>query len=67
MFAANRTAKVRGRIIFLIVSIRTMKGIKRVGVPDGIRWANKREVLDNQPYNIKPTHRGKDNDRLIII
>jgi len=33
IFAAKRTAKVPGRITFLIVSIRTMKGISTAGVP----------------------------------
>jgi hypothetical protein len=33
MFAVNRIAKVPGRIIFLIVSIHTMKGINIGGVP----------------------------------
>jgi len=33
ILADNRTAKVPGRITFLIVSIRTIKGIKTGGVP----------------------------------
>ena len=33
IFAANRTAKVPGRIKFLIVSIHTIKGIRIGGVP----------------------------------
>jgi hypothetical protein len=33
MFAVNRTAKVPGRIRFLIVSMMTMNGINMVGVP----------------------------------
>ncbi len=32
-FGANRTARVPGRIIFLIVLIHTIKGIKTAGVP----------------------------------
>lgn len=40
IFAANRTAKVPGRIMFLIVSIHTIKGIRIGGVPWGTRWAN---------------------------
>lgn len=32
IFAINRTAKVKGRIIFLIDSISTMNGIKADGV-----------------------------------
>jgi hypothetical protein len=33
MFAVSRTANVPGRIILLIVSIHTIKGIKTLGVP----------------------------------
>lgn len=33
MFAANRTANVPGRIMFLIVSMHTMNGIRAGGVP----------------------------------
>jgi hypothetical protein len=33
ILAESRTAKVPGRIIFLIVSIITMKGIRTAGVP----------------------------------
>jgi hypothetical protein len=40
ILAANRIAKVPGRIIFLIVSIHTIKGIRTGGVPWGTRWAN---------------------------
>jgi hypothetical protein len=40
ILAANRTAKVPGRIIFLMVSIKTMKGINTKGVPWGTKWAN---------------------------
>lgn len=40
MFAANRTANVPGRITFLIVSIRTIKGIRTAGVPKGTKCAN---------------------------
>jgi len=40
IFAASRTAKVPGRITFLIVSIKTINGINGPGVPCGTRWAN---------------------------
>jgi len=40
IFAVKRTAKVPGRIILLMVSIHTMKGIKAGGVPWGTKWAN---------------------------
>ena len=51
--AAKRTDKVIGRIIFLIDSIKTIKGIKITGVPNGTKWANIWFVLLNHPYNIK--------------
>jgi hypothetical protein len=40
ILAVNRILKVIGRIIFLIVSIITIKGIRIKGVPWGIKWAN---------------------------
>jgi len=40
IFAANRTARVPGRMIFLMVSIQTMKGIRIPGVPWGTRCVN---------------------------
>lgn len=49
IFAANRTAKVPGRIKFLIDSINTIKGIKTGGVPCGTKWANIWIVLFNHP------------------
>lgn len=39
IFAVSRTAKVIGRINWLLVSIKTSKGIKKAGVPSGKRWA----------------------------
>lgn len=59
MFAVNRTAKVRGRIRLLIVSINTINIISGVGVPCGTRWASISMVLLNQPNTIKEIHRGK--------
>lgn len=38
MLAASRTARVPGRITFLIVSIHTMKDIRNGGVPCGTMW-----------------------------
>ena len=37
IFAISRTAKVPGRIMLLIISIHTMKGIRGVGVPVGTK------------------------------
>ena len=40
MLAESRTARAIGRIMFLIVSIIIIKGIRIEGVPEGRRWAN---------------------------
>lgn len=37
IFAANRIARVMGRITDLTVSIKTITGINTLGVPDGTR------------------------------
>jgi len=37
MLAVRRIAKVRGRIIKLMDSMITIKGMRRVGVPWGVR------------------------------
>jgi len=58
MFAINRTARVSGRIIFLMDSINTIKGIKAPGVLWGTKWANICFVWFSHPYNIKEIHRG---------
>jgi len=67
MLADNRIASVPGRIILLIVSIHTMKGISRGGVPIGTRWANMWIVLLVHPYNIKVSHNGKAKVNVIDI
>lgn len=60
MLAVSRTASVKGRITFLIVSTKTINGIKIGGVPLGIRCTNRFDVLNTQPWIIKPTHKDKD-------
>lgn len=45
MFAASRTDKVMGRIMFLIISIITMNGIRALGVPFGTKCAKASIVL----------------------
>ena len=59
ILAANRTARVPGRIIFLIVSIQTINGIRTAGVPWGTRCANICWVWLIQPYNINLIQRGR--------
>lgn len=41
ILAVKRIAKVKGRIINLINSIKTIKGIKINGVPWGVKWEKK--------------------------
>ena len=48
MFAANRTAKVKGRIMDLISSIITMKGTSGTGVPTGTRCAKNLDLFDRR-------------------
>ena len=65
IFAANRTAKVPGRITFLIVSINTINGIRTKGVPWGTIWANICLVWVNHPKIIRVSHKGSDRDKVI--
>lgn len=67
IFADNRTANVPGRIIFLIVSIKTIKGIKTGGVPWGTKCANICFVLLIHPKNIKLNHKGRAKDKVSVI
>lgn len=63
ILAVNRMARVKGRIINLIDSIRTIKGIKINGVPWGVRW-EKRSLRKNQELNkIIEIHRDRESDR----
>lgn len=39
ILAASRTLKVNGRMVFLINSMQTIKGIRGLGVPRGTKWA----------------------------
>ena len=67
MLAANRTARVPGRMTLLIVSIRTINGIRTEGVPWGTRWANICWVWLIQPLIIRVNHRGSDRARVIAM
>lgn len=67
ILAESRIARVPGRIMFLIVSIKTIKGIRIVGVPCGIKWINMCFVLLIQPNNINLNHKGKAKDRVSVI
>lgn len=52
MFAVSRIERVIGRMINLINSIKTMKGIRIDGVFDGVRWVNMWLVKLIQPNSI---------------
>lgn len=67
ILAESRTAKVPGRIMFLIVSIKTINGINTGGVPCGTRWANICFVLLIQPKNIKLSQRGRARDNVRVM
>lgn len=66
ILAANRTAKVPGRIILLIVSISTINGIRMGGVPWGTKWANIWIVWLIHPYNMNLNHNGSARLRVIV-
>ena len=59
-------ANVPGRIIFLIVPMHTMNGIRIGVVPWGTRCANVCLVLLIRPKLRNPTHKGKANGNVIV-
>ena len=59
ILAARRTAKVPGRMTFLLVSIRTLNGINTRGVLVGTKWGSIWIVLLSHPYSIKDNQSGK--------
>lgn len=61
IFAAKRTANVKGRIILLINSISTINGVRALGVLNGTKWANVDWGLREKAFIICPSHRGRDN------
>lgn len=67
ILADRRIAKVPGRIIFLIISIHTINGIRMAGVPWGIKCLNICSVKFNQPKIINAIHRGRDKFNVITI
>ena len=70
MFAVSRTDRVIGRIMFLIISMITMKGRSAEGVPVGTMWAN--IILgdfihpNNMRDNQKVRARGKFNIMCLV-
>ena len=66
IFAVSRTARVPGRIRFLIVSMTTMNGISIVGVPCGTRCSNMWLGFLIHPNSINLTHSGKANVKVSV-
>lgn len=62
ILAVSRIESVMGRMINLINSIKTINGIKIVGVFEGVRWVNMWLVKLIQPNNIIPIHKINDSD-----
>jgi hypothetical protein len=56
ILAASRIPKVKGRIIFLNSSIKTINGTRTIGVPLGTRWAKKRLGVNKNAGRIKLNH-----------
>lgn len=67
MLADSRIDSVMGRIILLMVSIRTIKDIRRRGVLLGNKCANILLVLFTHPNSIKVSHSGRAILREIAI
>lgn len=63
MLAVKRIANVNGRIIKLIDSIKTMKGIRMGGVPWGVKWEKKSLIKYQILNNIIEIHKDSDNDK----
>jgi len=65
ILAANRTDKVIGRIIFLVVSMNTIKTLNKRGVPLGIKCENILLVKLIQPNSINVNQRGRAKFKVI--
>jgi hypothetical protein len=62
ILAVSRTAKVNGRMIFLIDSIKTINGIKAGGVLCGTKWANMCFEWLIHPKSINESHIVRENE-----
>ena len=65
IFAANRIDKVPGRITLLIVSIITITGINKEGVPIGTKWVIIWLYWNKIDHTIPPNHKGNANLNVI--
>ena len=66
IFAANRNAKVIGRIFVLISSIITKKGFNQLGAPDGTIAAIKLYGLLLAEETINANHKGNEIVKVIL-
>jgi len=71
ILAARRIDRVIGRIIFLTVSIITIIGIRKAGVPVGTKCAKRLLYWKIIESNILPNHKGnakvKVNDICLVL
>ena len=67
ILAANRIDRVRGRIITLTDSTKTIRGIKISGVPWGIRLWSREDGVSNQDKTIKLTQNKNANLIGVVI
>lgn len=67
ILAVNRIAKVPGRIKFLVVSIKTRKGKRRLGAFWGTKWANICVVFLHHPCSINVNQKGRLIVRVSLI
>jgi hypothetical protein len=65
ILAVSRIAKVKGRIRFLKLSIKTRNGIRRVGVFMGTKWQAILLKVKNHPAIWIPNQNGIDKNRVI--
>jgi len=66
ILAVNRTDKVNGRINLLINSIKTRKGAKTLGLPNGVIWANIISYFLNHPNKKKTKKKVKEKYKFIF-
>jgi len=67
MLAASRTARVPGRMTFLIVSIQTINDIRKGGVPCGTRWVIMWLKFLIQPNITMASHRGSESESVMSM
>jgi len=66
MFAVSRTHRVIGRMILLVISIKTMKFIKAIGVPCGSKCVSMCLYFFVHPYELIVNHIKRDMGRVNV-